>query len=207
MKILILADEECKSRWDYFDRSKLAGVDLVLSCGDLSPQYLSFIATFTSAPVLYVHGNHDGCYEKTPPEGCLCIENQIYVHNGVRILGLGGSMRYKDGPHQFSQKEMKKRARKMWFSLHRHKGFDILLAHSPAYKINDSDDLPHMGFEAFVDLMDEYSPSYFIHGHVHATYGGKYKRISQYKDTTIINGFQQYLLEVDETKLGQPKRS
>ena len=51
MKILILADEECKSLWDYFDRSKLAGVDLVLSCGDLSPQYLSFIATFTSAPV------------------------------------------------------------------------------------------------------------------------------------------------------------
>ena len=55
--------------------------------------------------------------------------------------------------------------------------------------------------------MDEYSPAYFIHGHVHANYGGNYKRISQYKNTTIINGFQQYVLEVDETKLGQPKRN
>ena len=105
MKILVLADEECKSLWDYFDRSKLEGIDLILSCGDLSPHYLSFIATFTSAPVLYVHGNHDGCYETSPPEGCLCIENQIYVHKGVRILGLGGSMRYKDGPINFPKKK------------------------------------------------------------------------------------------------------
>ena len=45
---------------------------------------------------------------------------------------------------------MNKRVRRLWFSLRRHKGFDILLTHSPAFKINDSDDLPHMGFEAFV---------------------------------------------------------
>lgn len=42
MKILILADVESKYLWDYFDKSKLEGVDLILSCGDLNPQYLSF---------------------------------------------------------------------------------------------------------------------------------------------------------------------
>ena len=25
----------------------------------------------------------------TPPEGCTCIEDQIYVYNGIRILGSG----------------------------------------------------------------------------------------------------------------------
>ena len=69
MKILFLAHIESKFLWDYFDKSKLEGVDLIISCGDLSANYLSFLATFTHAPILYVRGNHDGRYEQKPPEG------------------------------------------------------------------------------------------------------------------------------------------
>lgn len=103
MRILAIADQESPLLWDYFDRSYLEGIDLILSCGDLKPQYLSFLATFAHAPILYVHGNHDDRYEETPPDGCICIEDKIYIHNGVRILGLGGSMRYKPGAHQYTQ--------------------------------------------------------------------------------------------------------
>ena len=67
MKILLLADEESKSLWDYFEKEKLEGIDLIISCGDLKAEYLSFLATFTTAPVLYVHGNHDGEYPLRPP--------------------------------------------------------------------------------------------------------------------------------------------
>ena len=63
MKILAIADEESKYLWDYFEESKLEGSNLIISCGDLDPRYLSFLATFTSAPVLYVHGNHDDIEE------------------------------------------------------------------------------------------------------------------------------------------------
>lgn len=195
MKIMVLADTECKSLWDYFEKSKLEGIDLILSCGDLNPSYLSFLSCFTSAPILYVHGNHDVRYEKTPPEGCFSIEDQIYVHNGIRILGLGGSMRYKDGPHQYSQKEMDKRIRKMSWPLRRNKGFDILLTHSPAFHINDGEDLPHTGFTGFVDLMDKYQPKYFVHGHVHMSYGRQHKRLDQYKNTEIINAYEKYIIE------------
>ena len=59
MKILALADEESPYFWDYFTPDRLAGVDLVLSCGDLNSQYLSFLATYSHAPILYVQGNHD----------------------------------------------------------------------------------------------------------------------------------------------------
>ena len=76
MKILILADEESKSLWDYFERDKLDGIDLIISCGDLEAAYLSFLATFTKAPVLYVCGNHDSSYLKNPPDGCICIDIQ-----------------------------------------------------------------------------------------------------------------------------------
>ncbi|MEG2871756.1 MAG: metallophosphoesterase, partial [Clostridium sp.] len=103
MKILVLADCESKFLWDYFEKEKLANIDLIISCGDLAPQYLSFLATFSHAPVLYVHGNHDDCYAQTPPEGCICIEDSVYQFKGLRILGLGGSVRYKDGEHQYTQ--------------------------------------------------------------------------------------------------------
>ena len=31
MRILLVADEPCKSYWDYYDESKLKGIDLILS--------------------------------------------------------------------------------------------------------------------------------------------------------------------------------
>lgn len=196
MKILILSDTESLSLWDYFDKKKLEGIDLILSCGDLNPQYLSFLATFFKGPILYVHGNHDERYKKQPPEGCICIEDTIYKYKGLRILGLGGSMRYRNGDHQYTEKEMQKRVKKLSFSLWRNRGFDILLTHSPAYHLNDGEDLPHVGFQVFLNLLEKYSPRYFIHGHVHMNYSRDIKRTCIYKNTIVINGYEKYLLEL-----------
>lgn len=183
--------------WDHFEKSKLEGIDLIISCGDLDPRYLSFLATFTSAPVIYVHGNHDDKYKKVEPEGCICIDDDIFEYKGVRILGLGGSMRYKPGDNQYTEWEMGKRLRKlkMRWKLFRKRGFDILVTHAPAHGINDGEDLPHMGFKIFKKLMDKYSPKYFLHGHVHMKYGRKHVRCDQYKDTQIINAFERYVFE------------
>lgn len=191
MKIMVIADVESKAHWDYYQEGMFNDIDLIISCGDLSHHYLSFIATFAHAPVLYVNGNHDS----KEPEGCFCIEDNIYVHNGIRILGLGGSMRYKPGPNQYTQKEMFQRVRKLWFKLLIKGGFDILVTHAPAFEINDDKDLPHTGFMAFNKLLDKYSPKYFLHGHIHMNYGSSFKRISKYKDTTIINGYKTYIFD------------
>lgn len=199
MKILVLADEESKYLWDYFEKSKLDGIDLIISCGDLKPAYLSFLATFAKVPILYVHGNHDGIYAENPPEGCICIEDDIFTYNGVRILGLGGSMKYNAGPHQYTEREMTARVRKLRLKLWRKKGFDILIAHSPAREINDGEDLPHRGFLVFRELLDKYMPKYFIHGHVHLTYKWNQQRECRYNEhTTIINAFERYIFEYDD---------
>ncbi|MBQ8639864.1 MAG: metallophosphoesterase family protein [Lachnospiraceae bacterium] len=203
MRILVIADEESKSLWDYFEKEKLEGIDLIISCGDLSPHYLSFLATFTKAPVIYVHGNHDGRYETTPPDGCICIEDEIYNFKGLRILGLGGCMKYKPGPHMYTQKEMKKRVKKLRWKLFRSRGFDILVTHAPALHLNDGDDMPHRGFESFISLMDKYHPKVFLHGHVHANYGGRYKRESTYNETRVINAYEKYEFEIDDALLKQ----
>lgn len=196
MKILVLSDQESLYLWDYFDKSKLVGIDLILSCGDLHPHYLSFLATFFQGPVLYVHGNHDDCYRETPPEGCICIDGKLYEHEGIRILGLGGSMRYKNGRNQYTQREMNLRIGKLFPVIWWKKGFDILLTHSPAWQLNDRNDLPHTGFKGFRYLLDRYSPRYFIHGHVHLSYSPGSKRICSYGDTTIVNAFERYIIEL-----------
>lgn len=97
MKILAVADEECKALWDYFTPDKLEGVELIIACGDLSRHYLEYLATMAPVPLLYVHGNHDESYDARPPQGVICLDDDVYVHNGLRIAGLGGSCRYRTG--------------------------------------------------------------------------------------------------------------
>lgn len=204
MKILLLADEPVPALWEHLDRHRLEGVELVLSCGDLPAAYLSFLTCFTHAPILYVHGNHDGKYEKEPPEGCICIEDKIYVHDGIRILGLGGSMRYNRGPHQYTDGQMRLRAARMIPSLLIHRGFDILLTHSPALGVGDDTDRAHTGFSAFLRLMDRYHPTAMVHGHIHASYRYDFKRVRDYHGTQVINAFGSYVLEMEGP--GQDKR-
>lgn len=206
MRILVIADIESKALWDYFDKSMLENVDLIVSCGDLNPKYLSFLATFTKAPVIYVRGNHDAKYEMTPPDGCICIEDDIFEFHGVRLLGLGGSMRYKEGSNMFTEKEMKKRVNKMRFKLRKKDGFDILVTHAPAYQLNDGDDIPHKGFQVFRDLMDFYKPLLFVHGHVHANYGGRYKRECKYNETRVVNAYERYYIDIDDEVIAENRK-
>ncbi len=196
MKILVLADQKSKYLYDFYEPDKLKGIDLIISCGDLSPVYLSFFVTLCNVPLLYVRGNHDERYETTPPEGCICIEDDIYVYEGIRILGLGGSMEYiPKASNQYSEKSMRKRVRKLRYKLWRNKGFDILVAHAPAYQVNDLEDLPHRGFKVFRTLMEKYEPKYFFHGHVHANYSRRFKRIDTFGKTTVVNGYEYYIIE------------
>ncbi len=192
MRILAIADVESPALWDYFQPERLRDVDVILSCGDLDPRYLSFLATFFSGPVLYIHGNHDGSYETIPPEGCISIEDRIYEYGGVRFLGLGGSMRYKPGRHQYTEWEMRMRTLRLWFQIRRHKGFDVLVTHAPALGLGDGTSLTHKGFQVFRTLMERYHPAFFVHGHVHLSYNPLAKRVSHYGQTTIINAYEKY---------------
>lgn len=207
MKILTLSDEICPALYDHYVPGRLAEYDLIISCGDLSARYLSFIVTMARVPVLYVHGNHDVNYSRTPPEGCDCIDDQLIVYKGVRILGLGGSKKYRNAPHQYTEKEMQKRIRKLRWKLWRHKGVDIVVTHAPPKGVGDADDLAHQGFEELLKLMDKYKPKYLLHGHVHLSYGIDKTRVRQYGDTKVINTSERYVLEVPDEELGYDKNA
>ena len=171
---------------------------MIISCGDLRASYLSFIVTVAKAPLLYVHGNHDGSYSRNPPEGCDCIEDQIVVHNGLRILGLGGCVMYRPGAHQYTERDMQKRIRKLRWQLWRHKGVDIVVTHAPPKGVGDMDDIAHRGFEALLHLIDKYHPKYLLHGHTHLGYGHDQTRVREYNGTQVINVCQKYVLEIPQ---------
>ena len=198
MKILTVSDEECAALWDYYAPGKLSGYDLIISCGDLKAEYLSFLVTMAKCPVLYVHGNHDTGYSKRPPLGCDCIDGKVVVYNGLRILGLGGCRRYHPGDHQYSEKEMRRRIRKLRFALWRTKGVDLVVTHSPIEGVGDGQDNAHRGFGVFRELLDKYKPQYLVHGHMHLTYGQDKTRLRQYGDTVVVNATERYELELPD---------
>jgi len=197
VRILLISDEECPYLWEHYQPGRLDGIDLILSCGDLSPEYLSFLVTMGRAPVLYVHGNHDGKYKKRPPEGCECIDDTIVNINGIRILGLGGSQRYSPGDHQYTEQEMGKRIRKLLPHFFLHQGVDIIVTHAPVRGIGDEDNIAHRGFEVFQKLLEWQKPRYWVYGHVHMNYGHKNKRVIEHEGTMLINAYERYVIDVE----------
>ncbi|MBR0308518.1 MAG: metallophosphoesterase [Mogibacterium sp.] len=202
MKILMLADREENTLWgDWSEHTKetLSGVELVLSAGDLSPHYLEFLVTMLNVPLVYVRGNHDGIYDRKPPEGCINADGRVVEAAGLRILGLGGSMRYKPGAaDMYTEREMRMRMvsvqRQMMAGRLRGKeGFDILLTHAPCRGYGDQDDIPHKGFECFDALLRRYSPKLHCYGHVHQEYGG-FKRTREHPSgALLINACGHYI--------------
>jgi Icc-related predicted phosphoesterase len=195
VNILIVSDEESPVLWDYYTPGKLAGYDLILSCGDLNAKYLEFLVTMARCPLLYVHGNHDGSYTHQPPEGCDCIDDRLLVYQGLRILGLGGSRKYSNGSHQYTERQMEKRIRKLKRAIQLAGGVDLVVAHAAPRGVGDAEDRTHQGFEAFLPLIKEYNPRYFLHGHVHLNYGTNIPRTGHYGDTEVVNCCGKYVLE------------
>ena len=195
MRILAVSDEENKALWDYYQPGKLAGIDLILSAGDLKAEYLSFLVTMSNRPLLYIHGNHDRSYQYAPPEGCDCVEDKLVTVKGLRILGLGGTSLYSDGFNSFTEKQMEKRIRKLKGKIRRAGGVDIVLTHAPVRGYGDEEGLSHRGYEAFRNLIETWHPAVFVHGHVHNRYSSSFQRTCLCGATLIINASGSYIFD------------
>ena len=206
MRILALADEEVMAFWDHYVPGRLKEYDLILSSGDLHAAYLSFIVTMARAPVMYVHGNHDTGYAVTEPEGCDSIDGQIVEYRGLRILGLGGCVWYRPGAHQYTEREMRKRIRKLRWEIAKYGGVDIVVTHAPPLGVGDGDDAAHQGFESFLELIDRYKPKYLLHGHVHLRYGTDTTREREYHGTRVINVCEKYVIDIPDGEIGNWKK-
>ena len=195
MRILAVSDEESEYFYDYYHPGKLNGFDLIIGCGDLSEDYLEFLVTMADCPLVYVHGNHDENHKRVPT-GCICIDDNLIEVGGLRIVGLGGSRKYRDGKYMYTEQQMQNRIRKLWFKIKRNDGFDILVTHAPARHLNDLETVPHKGFVCFNALLDKYHPRLFVHGHVHRTYNNNIPQRCIHNGTLVINASGYCVIDI-----------
>ncbi|MER2081712.1 MAG: metallophosphoesterase [Ruminococcus sp.] len=192
-----MADVPADRFYEYYTEGKLDEFDLILSCGDLRPEYLEFLVTMAHCPLIYVHGNHDDSYGRGP-QGCECADDSIIEYRGIRILGLGGSFKYRDGKYMYTENQMKSRVHRLWLTIKKHRGFDILLTHAPARGLNDFETVPHRGFGCFNTLMEKYNPQFFIHGHIHRNYDYRIPQICTKGSTTVINAYEYCVFDIED---------
>jgi Icc-related predicted phosphoesterase len=181
--------------YDHFDYTRFKDISLVISCGDLPADYLDFVMSMLNIPCYFVPGNHDESFVKKPPPGWISLDGKLINHKGISIMGLGGSRRYKNGAQQYTESEMIWRYLKMKPKIWWNKGkIDIMVAHAPAYRLNDLNDSPHQGFKILRTIIEKHQPKYFLHGHVHLSYSQNPRQMTHGK-TTIINGYQHYMFD------------
>jgi Icc-related predicted phosphoesterase len=210
-RILAIADEVDEAL--YTDELKRLRPDLVVSAGDLPFDYLENIVSRLDVPLVYVPGNHDpelSTSDRTwtplgaePPEqgplGCVNADGRVVVAAGLRIAGLGGSMRYNRGPNQYTSSQMRRRALSLAIRVKLNparasRKVDLILTHAPPLGWGSQDDLAHRGFAAFLPLVRDLAPKVLIHGHLHSYGRGKPER--SLGTTQIINAVPYKLVEV-----------
>ena len=206
MRILVVSDMESRFIWDHFDPDRFRDVEMIISCGDLSAKYLSFLVTMIPSPLFYVPGNHDKRYETNPPEGCVNVDGRLIVYRGIRIMGLGGCKSPHPCTYEYSELQMWKRVRRMESQIRRAKGLDLFVTHAPAIGLGDGADLFHQGFESFRYIDDVYRPDIHFYGHKHLGENPKDRRaIYPYHDTVMINGSGYKLIDyIPGTPLSMP---
>jgi predicted phosphodiesterase len=187
-KVLSVSDEIVEPLWTEWVHEKAGDVAVVLGAGDLPFDYLEHLSNELNKPCVYVPGNHDadlsgherrglwirdGLPVEWPgPEGGVNADGQVVDVAGLRIAGLGGSIRYNDGPNQWTERQQARRAAKvsrMAARRQRRDGrrVDVLLTHSPPKDCGDRDDPPHRGFACLHTAVERMRPRLLLHGHIH----------------------------------------
>lgn len=194
VRLLAVSDEVEPQLLDERTVEAQGHVDLVVGCGDLPADYLDALATFYAAPLIFVRGNHDppGRQGGYPQEAE--IDGRVVKERGLLIAGLEGSIKYSDGPHQYTERQMTAKVLALRLSLRlRHP--DILITHGPPAGVNEGSDAPHRGLQAVRRAVELFRPRLLLHGHVHP-YGREIQREAQLGETRVINVVGHRLIEL-----------
>src|SRR4029077_800615 len=187
--------------------------DLVVSCGDLPFDYLEYLVTSLSVPLVYVPGIHDPNVRPLDttfvaldhrvaipgPEGCDNVDGRVMQVQGLRVAGLGGSLRYKDGPNQYTQAQMRWRSLNLELRVRLKRArsgrkLDVFITHAPPFGVSPAEDAAHVGFVAFNRIVGNLRPVLLVHGHVHPY--GKSQPERRVEGTRVINAIPSRLIEI-----------
>lgn len=178
VRTLVIADEVAPDLTA--DSLRDLSPELVLGAGDLPWDYLEWVCDTVTCPVAFVPGNHDPATElprsetglawaeeEPGPRGVLNLDRRVTTVAGLRVAGLGGCVRYNDGPHQYTQRQFARAGRRMMRAAGQGAPVDVLLTHAPPSGLGDREDRPHVGIETLHQLLGRLQPTWHFHGHIH----------------------------------------
>jgi len=218
MKLLCVADTIAPLVYSPNVKDRFKDVDIVIGAGDLPMEYLGFIASSLNKPVFFVFGNHNlkkleqfksakhmaRNYDQMEQNfyGSTYIDGQVVRRKGIIFAGLGGSIRYNNGENQFTERQMYVRIFKLipkliFNRIFRGRYLDVLVCHAAPFGIHDKDDDCHRGFKSFLWFMRVFKPRYLLHGHIHL-YDANETRVTRYFQTTIINVYDHFVLDISQ---------
>lgn len=207
MKILTLSDKILPFIYSPKVKKRFTDIDFIIGCGDLPYDYLEYVLNALDKPLFFVHGNHDqkvetrSGIERNSPRGGMNLHRKVINFKNVLIAGIEGSNKYRPGDYQYTQFEMWLNVVSLVPKLYLNRlkygrSLDIFVTHAPPQGIHDDTDLPHNGIIAFRWLIKNFSPEYFVHGHVHIYRPDTVSRTIIGK-TMVVNtyGYQEIELE------------
>ena len=128
------------------------------------------------------------------------LDGSVEEWKGLTFAGLGGSIRYRPGPNQYSEREMWLRTLRLRATVRLREvigksSVDILVTHSPPRGHGDLEDLAHQGFECFQGLVERLEPKVVLHGHVHPQ--GIEEPETAIGNSRLVNVIPYKVIEVD----------
>lgn len=184
LRLLVIADRPPRS--SVLRTVNEHAVDAIVTLGDLAIQDIRELEQITHIPKYGVYGNHDsGTYMEE-----LGIQNLHLTAaeiNGVTLGGFEGSVRYKADAYapMYTQEEALDMIRRL-------PPVDLLISHAPPRGIHDEEELSHQGFDALRWYVEQYHPSFLLHGHTYPT-----STIDTLGKTVVVYIFEDQLVELN----------
>lgn len=198
VRLLAVSDEIEPSLWEHLDRDAVGKLDLLVSCGDLPPDYLCYLEGVLRAPLLYVTGNHD--------------LDDAWKHEARRLLparestpelttAAGLDVALIDWPGQ-SKARTRSQERIAWANAVRvwvgaalrRRGPAIVVSHVAPHETEDPRDVYHRSFRAYGWLARQLRPPLWLHGHT--TAASDPHRVTLIGPTTCVNVTGAYLIDL-----------
>jgi hypothetical protein len=198
LRILAASDEQDPALDHASNRDALGRVDLVVGCGDLSPEYLAFLGDAFPCQLVYVRGNHDHggpwpALERLP-EASSGVDDRTLA--GVRLLALPWPAARR--------RETRRDEREAWRQVMSSLGGRLLwpgsapwlvFSHAPPRGFGDTPDDPyHVGFRAYRTVLDRLRPRLWLHGHT--TRASAPEPMVHHRGTTLVNVTGSVLVEL-----------
>jgi Icc-related predicted phosphoesterase len=202
IRFIAASDEVDKALEHEVNRAALGPVDGVIGCGDLSPEWLSFLADAFEAPLIYVRGNHDrgGGWEEEKRLAPRPLNSGTLTSlAGIPIAALawpGVEQRGNERHTGLAWSDALRVAGRWLVAMATGGGRPVVvISHVPPAGAGDAPADPyHAGFRAYRWVLDRLRPPIWLHGHT--TTASVPALLVHEGATTLVNVTGAVLLEL-----------